>query len=443
MTAGSPARHLLLFSLPLILTNLGQQLYMIVDAAIVGRGVGVGALAAVGASDWSYWMILWSILGLTQGFATYISRYFGERNYREMNKTIATALLLTAIVSLLLGGIGLIGARPLLLLLDTPADILDDAVTYLATMAAGTLVVGAYNMAAAILRAFGDGRSPLYAMGIAALLNIGLDLLFVIGLSMGVFGAALASVLSQLIAFLYCLRKIRRVPVVRLTREDFCPDGARVRLLLGFSLPLSLQHIVIALGGMVLQSTVNLRGSIFVAGFTATNKLYGLLESSAISLGAATATFLSQNFGAKEHYRVRRGFAVSCGLAVLLALAVSLLVFPLGEPLLSLFVDPAEVGAAEAIAIGHRYLVVLLLMLIFLYLIHVFRNALQAIGISLFSMLSGVAELLVRVGLARVALAPALADLLFYIEPIAWLGALLLVVPAYFYYQHRRLRKIP
>lgn len=161
MTKGSPTKLILRFAIPLILTNLGQQFYMIADASIVGRGVGVKALAAVGAADWTYWMFLWSILGLAQGFSTFISRAFGEKDYRKLNKVFAMSIILCIAIAVFLTAIGLVIAKPLLLILKTPADILSDSVVYITTMISGLLFVMAYNMAAAILRAFGDGKSPL------------------------------------------------------------------------------------------------------------------------------------------------------------------------------------------------------------------------------------------------------------------------------------------
>ena len=439
MTKGKTVKLLLQLALPLILANLGQQLYMIADAAIVGRGVGVSALAAVGASDWSYCLALWTVIGFTQGFSTFIARAFGEGDHEEMNKTIAASALLTLFIGAGVTLVGVIGARPLLILLDTPEDILPSATVYLATMLAGMLPVAAYNMAAALLRALGDGRTPLIAMLISAVLNVGLDLLFVLGLSMGVFGAALASVIAQTVSFFYCLYVIRRISFIRIGRAVWRGCLTLAGPLLAFGTPLALQYVVIALGGMILQSSINAEGSIFVAGFTATNKLYGLLEGSAISLGIAMATFLAQNYGAEQYARVRRGVLVGGLLTVSAAAVIFLVVFPLARPLLSLFLDVEKAGADEAMAIAYRYLFLMLINLPILYLIHVFRNSLQSIGIAVWSMISGGAEFCVRVGIAKLA-APALGvDVLYYVEPLAWLGALVVVIPPYFYYQKRRL----
>ena len=441
MTVGNPTSLILRFSLPLIITNLGQQLYMIVDGAIVGRGVGVKALAAVGATDWIYWLILWAVIGLTQGFATFVSRHFGENNYHAVNRTIAASAILCVVISLVLTAAGILAAEPLLQLLHTPSDVFADAKLYLITMIAGTLVVGAYNMAASVLRAFGDGRSPLIAMGIAAVLNVGLDLLFVMAFHWGVFGAAFASVLSQGVAFIYCLIRVLRVECVRLTKESFRPDFRMIKELLLFGLPLAFQNIVIALGGIIVQSSINAQGSIFLAGYTATNKLYGLLESSAISVGIAASTFLSQNWGAGLLSRVREGVKKCTVIVLAMAVAVAAFVLLTGKYLLRLFLDVEEVGGYEALAYADRYLSMLAFCLGVLYLLHVFRNALQAIGVSVWSMLSGFAEFVARVAMAKFALDALGTDALFLAEPAAWLAALLFVMIPYFFYQRTRLRK--
>ena len=216
MTSGRPAKHILSFTFPLILTNMGQQLYMIVDGAIVGRGVGVKALAAVGATDWCYWLILWSVGGLAQGFSTFVSRAFGERNYQEMNKTIAAATELCFFICMFLTIAGILAAKPVLMMLNTPADILPGAAAYLMTMVSGTLIVMGYNLTSAILRGLGDGKSPLIAMIIAALLNIGLDCLFVFVFHLGIIGAAMASLLAQLVSFLSLNEQIQKIDKIPL-----------------------------------------------------------------------------------------------------------------------------------------------------------------------------------------------------------------------------------
>jgi len=440
MTVGSPTKHLLKFAFPLLITNLGQQLYMIADAAIVGRGVGVKALAAVGATDWSYWLILWTLVTLTQGFSTFVSRYFGDKNYKAMNKTIAMSTLLCLIIGGFFTILGIIVSEPLLTLLKTPSDIIDGAKTYLITMIAGTLIVTAYNMAASILRAFGDGKSPLIAMIISALLNIGLDILFVFAFNFGIFGAALASVIAQFISFLYCLLKIKKIEFVKLDRESWKIDKKMIKDLLVFGMPLALEMVVIALGGIILQSSINAQGSIFIAGYTATNKVYGLLESSGISLGLACSTFLAQNYGAGNFERFKKGVKTAVLIVIAMALFVMTFVFLIREELLQLFLNINEEGGAEALEIAVHYITILLICLISLYLLHIFRNALQAMEVSVWSMISGFIECAARVVMSKVIINLIGNDALFISEPVAWIGALLSVMIPYFYYSKKLLK---
>lgn len=439
MTQGKPAKLILSFALPLILTNVGQQLYMVVDSSIVGRGVGLKALAAVGSADWTYWLILWTVQGLTQGFAVFICRYFGKQDYRHVNKTIAMSTILCAIVGIVMTIIGLFAAKPLLMRLKTPHDIIDNATIYLMTMIAGTLIVTAYNMAAAVLRAFGDGKSPLIAMAIAACLNVGLDLLFVMVFHWGVFGAAFASVTAQLFSFLFCLVRIRKVEYVQFAKGDWKFNGKMAAEMLAFGLPIALQMIVIAISGMVLQSAINLQESIFIAGYTAMNKMFGLLESSAFALGAASSTFFAQNYGAGRKDRVRSGVRTSAVISVIMAVCITFVMLLIGRYLLQMFIDATEEGATEALQIGFRYLVIASVSLVILYLIHVYRNAMQALGNSFWSMISGFAECAVRILVSKGAVLVLGTGVLYFVEPAAWVGALLFIMIPYYCYQNKLL----
>ena len=439
MTRGNPAKLMLQFAFPVILTNLGQQLYMIVDAAIVGRGVGVDALAAVGCTDWTYWIILWSVQVMTQGFSTFVARYFGSQDYDMMNKSITMSTLLSVIIAVVFTVAGMGLARPVLTVLDTPAHILDDAVVYLTTMAAGTIVVTGYNLTAAILRAFGDGKSPLWAMVIAALMNILLDLLFVMVFKWGVFGAAFASVLSQLFACLYCVAKIRHIPCVKLDKSAWKMDVRLFMQLLMFGMPLAIQYVVINVGGTFVQSTINMQGSSFVAGYTAVNKLYGILECSAIAMGAAFTTFASQNYGAGNYKRVRDGVKTCNILAVASSVVVMIPVLLLRSVLPQLFIDITEAGAAEAVAVAARYLTNMGISLPFLYLIYVYRSNLQSIGDSIWSMISGFAEAFLRAGMAKIVIMWVGRDVLFFTEPVTWFISWMTVMIPFYFYRKKRL----
>lgn len=441
MTVGSPTKHILKFALPLILTNLGQQLYMVADAAIVGRGVGVKALAAVGATDWVNLMFIWIAIGFTQAFSSFISRYYGEKNYEKMNKTIAISTLLCVVIGIVLAVSGMLSAGPLLKILKTPGDIKDGAVTYLTIMTGGMLIVTAYNMAASVLRSFGNGRAPLIAMLISAVLNVGLDCLFVFVFGWGIVGAAAASLTAQLFSFLYCLTEIRRITIIKLTRESWRLDLKLIKELLLFGVPIVMQFIAIALGGIILQSSVNNEGSIFGAAYTATNKVYALLESSAISIGLACSTYLAQNYGAGEIKRFKKGVVTGELIVFVLAVIVMVLTFILREPIMRLFVDVNEPGGSEALGISIHFLNILLVCLTILYSIHIFRNALVAMGVSFWPMISGISECVCRVIMGKIAIRSMGSDALFIAEPLSWIAALLFVIIPYFFYRQKVLNK--
>ena len=432
MTVGNITRQMVLFALPIILTNIGQQFYMIVDAAIVGRGVGVKALASVGSADWIYWLVLWTAGAFTTAFSTFVARSFGEKDFKKLNKTLAMSILLSALLGLILTVSGLLASRPVLELLKTPSDIIDGAEIYLITMISGTMIVVAYNLAAAILRAFGDAKSPMIAMAISAVINIGLDILFVLAFHWGIFGAAFASILSQLVSFIYCYFCIKKIEYVNIEKTMWKPDWSMIRELTVFAIPVSFETIVISLGGIILQATINAQGSVFVAGYTAVNKLYGLLECTAVSLGFTFLTFFAQNYGAKEYDRVRRGLKSSILISIIAASIVSCIVFIFGRQLIGIFLDGSMEGALEAIEVAWRYLRFMAICMSILYLIYPYRKVLQGMGNAVWSMFSGSVECVIRVGMGWLVAAGLSAEILYYIEPSAWLGALLFVAIPYY-----------
>ncbi len=438
MTRGNPTKLILTFALPLMLGNLGQQLYMVVDTIIVGQGVGVNALAALGATDWINWMILWMVHGFTQGFAILVAQHFGAGNYGMVKKSIAMSAILTVVIGSALTVTGVLIAGPMLRLLNTPVDIYDGANAYLTTIFAGTLVVMAYNMTAAILRALGNGKTPLVAMVIAAVINVGLDLLFVIVFGWGIVGAAVATVIAQFISFVYCFAVIRKIDAVRPEKADWKVDRPLMGRMLKLGTPLGLQQGIIAVGGMVLQSVINGLGFLFVAGFTATNKLYGLLESTAIAFGYSMTTYTGQNLGAKKLHRVEEGMKSVLKLSVIISVAISVAMILFGRGLLGLFVSSAEANAAEVLDIAYRYLVIMSMFLLSLYLLHAYRSALQGLGNAIGPMVSGIIEFAMRVT-AALAFPLLMGETgIFYAEIAAWVGAAIYLIFAYY----REMRKL-
>ena len=428
MTEGSPAKLILSFSLPLMAANLGQQLYMIVDTMIVGKGVGVEALASVGATDWSYWLALWVIQAMTQGFAISISQHFGEGNQSRIKKTVAMSIWLCLGIGVVLTVSGLVFARFLLRILQTPDPIFQGALSYLMILYAGILVVMAYNMAAAILRSLGDGKTPLIAIVIAAITNILLDLLFVLVFRWGVAGAAFATVLAQLLAFIYCLLVMRKIDLLKMERKDWKPESSIIKRQCGLGIPLALQHVLIAIGGMILQSSINRHGFVFIAGFTATNKIYGLLESSAISLGYAVTTYTAQNYGAGRYDRIRNGLKSSVLIAAAMSGCVSAAMIAGGRAVLGLFIDSTSSSAAEVLEISYHYLFIMSCLLSSLYLLYAFRNTLQGLGNTVAPFLSGVMEFFARVSVAVYFSRLWGTEAIFFAEPCAWAAATLVLV---------------
>ena len=306
MTHGRPIRLILLFSLPLMLGSVFQQLYTIVDTIIIGRGVGMQALASIGAADWINWLVLWGLQGFTQGFAILAAQEFGAGAYDRLRRVLAMIVKLSCWFGIAVTIISLLLVRPLLTLLRTDPAVFGGAQTYLYVQFGGSLIIIAYNMAAAVLRCLGDSRTPLLAILAASFANIALDLLFVMGFGWGIFGASFATVLAQLIAFLLCLRSLRRLPFVQLTKADWKTDPAILLHLCRLGIPTGLQMSMITLGGMVLQSVLNGFGVVFVAGYTAANNIFGFLYVTVNAVTQACMSFTSQNYGVGKWKRMER-----------------------------------------------------------------------------------------------------------------------------------------
>lgn len=420
MTAGKPFHLLLSFALPLILGSVFQQCYTVVDTIIVGQGVGVSALASLGAGDWLNWMVVGLIQALTQGFSIETAQAFGEGNHERLSEAVFHSLLLSALTAAAVTAVSLSLVRPALLLMDTPAHVLAGTLTYLRTMYAGTLVVTAYNLAAALLRAVGDSRTPLRAMIAASLTNIVMDLAFVYLFHWGIFGAAFATVLAQGLAAaicIYALREVLQVDLHQPIRREKCI------LLWKLGAPLAFQVLVIAGGGLVVQTVVNRYGLIFVAAYTAANKMFGILESAGIAFGYGISTYVGQNLGAGRIDRIPEGMkaGILFSLAVSAGIAACMILF--GRNILSMFLSADNPDFDEVIAYAYRYLKIMSCALPLLYFLHLYKNALQGLGETMKPMISGFIELIMRV--AAVMILPLLigADGVFLAEVMAWLGA--------------------
>lgn len=432
MTEGNPGRLIFSFAIPLMAGNVFQQLYTVVDTMVVGKFLGVQALAALGASDWLNWMMLGTIQGFTQGFGIKMAQDFGAGDHKRLRKTVGSSVLLALISSILLVLIGQLTAKPVLNLLQTPPEILNNTLLYIRIMFAGIPIVMAYNLLACILRSLGDSKTPLHAMIIASLLNIGLDVLFVFGFRWGIAGAAIATLIAQMFSGLFCFWRIRTIEILHLSREDYLLDRVLSVKLLGLGFPMAFQNAIIAIGGMIVQAVVNTFGVIFIAGFTASNKLYGLLEIAATSYGYAVVTYVGQNLGAGKTRRIRSGTRSAVILSVLTSLLIATVMILFGRQILGCFLSGTPDQVAEAMHVAYRYLVIMSVCLPVLYILHVVRSSIQGMGNTFLPMLSGIAEFIMRTGSAL--LLPALIGEtgLFYAEVLAWLGADIVLVISYF-----------
>lgn len=437
MTEGKPGKLILQFALPLMLGSIFQQTYTIVDTAVVGQVVGVDGLAALGAADWFNWLSLGICTGLAQGFSILIAQFFGAKDEFRLKKAVAMSFLLTLAAAVILTAIFQIAAGPVLHLMGTDPSIMEGSMTYVRICFSGICVVLSYNVLAAILRAIGDSTTPLVAMVIAAAINVGLDLLFVAGFGWGIAGAASATVIGQFFSAVYCLIRLSRMEVMRLKRVHWKPDKTILTRLLTLSGPLAFQSTVIAVGGMILQSIVNTFGVIFVAVFTATNKLYGLLELAAISFGHAVSTYTGQNLGARNYQRIKMGVRAGAKMAVLTALVTSAVMIVFGRFFISLFVDAGNADADAVMTYAYHFLFTMSVFLFILYLLYIFRSALQGMGNTGIPMVSGIAELVMRIGSALL-LPHVIGEYGIYMaEVLAWAGATALLVICYFRTERR------
>lgn len=438
MTSGSPGKLIFFFSLPLMLGNIFQQLYTVVDTMVVGQALGVNALAALGATDWLNWMSLGLIQGFSQGFSILMAQRFGAEDEEGLRKSVGNALVLSGILAVILLVIMQSIMNPMLDLLHVPDTIRPMAVQYLRLMFAGVPVVMAYNIFACILRALGDGRTPLYAMMIAALTNVGLDVLFVIVLKFGIAGAAIATIIAQAVSAVYCICKILQIPILHFQKNDFVLEGALVRHLWVLGIPMAFQNLVIAVGGMIVQSVVNGFGVVFMAGFAATNKLYGILEIAAISYGYAVVTYVGQNLGAGRMDRIRKGYRSSLLIAVLTSAVIAACMLIFGKAIVSLFISGTAEQTTEAVKIACLYLNIMSLGLPILYYLHITRSCIQGLGNTVLPMASGLSEFAMRTLAAF--LLPALFghNGMLYAELMAWIGADVVLFFSYLYSIRRK-----
>lgn len=434
MTSGNPTKLIISFAIPLLLGNIFQQLYNMVDTIIVGRFIGVNALAAVGSTGSISFLVLGFVLGLTQGLSILVAQYYGADNYKKIRKSITMSVYLYAIVGIIITVISVMYSRELLEILRTPDNIINDAHSYIRIIFSGIIVTIAFNFLSGILRALGDGKTPLYSLFISSIINIVLDIYFIVVLKMGVNGAAYATVIAQLISSIFCYYKIHKIKEIRIHKEDWKFNGLLFKKSFILGIPVALMNSVTAVGVMVLQVVVNGYGAVYVAGYSAGSRVIVILEQVGNTFGFAIATYAGQNLGANKIDRIKEGVKKTNVILAVVNVAIGAMVVLFGKPILALIVSGSE---TEVISVGYQYLVVTSLLLWVLGLLFVYRSTLQAIGDTFIPMISGIVEFAARIGAVII-----LSSLFGFLaipaaEVAAWIMATIILMTAYYY----RIRK--
>ena len=431
MTTGSPAWAIFHFVLPVFLGNVFQQFYSMADTIIVGKFVGNKALAAVGSTGTIMFLIITSLIGMTVGFTVLTSQRFGAGDMDGMRKTVGCAAILSIIVSVVATAVSMLGMRSLLTIMNTPADIFDDAYAYIMIICGGIFAQVLYNYLASVLRALGNSRTPLYFLILAALLNIVLDLVFIIQFHAGAAGAAYATVISQGVSGVLCLLYIwKKVPVLHLKRSDWRLDWHIAKLQLGLGLPMALQYSITAIGTIMVQSALNSLGSTLVAAFTAASKIEQVVTQAYVALGTAMATFCAQNMGAGKISRIRRGFRDATLMGIVYSLFAALLVVTVGKYMTYLFLSEEIETILPSVDI---YLKCVAAFFIPLTVVNLYRNGLQGMGFGFLPMMAGVAELVGRGVTAVIAAGYGSYFGICMASPMAWVLAGGLLILMYFY----------
>lgn len=440
MTTGNPMKIILNFTLPIFLGNVFQQFYNMADAVIVGKFVGNKALAAVGSTGTIMFLIYGFVVGMTAGFTVPTAQKFGAGDMKGMRRTVAGAGVLSLVVGALLTILFMLFMKPLLTLMNTPSDIFKDAYGYIMIISGGILAQMLYNLLSSILRAIGNSKIPLYFLIISALLNILLDLLFIVGFHMGATGAAAATIIAQGVSGILCLIYIiAKIPVLHLNRNDLHAGKDVYGIQLKIGLPMALQYSITAIGSMMVQSSLNILGSTLVAAFTAAGKIEQVVTQAYVAMGTTMATYSAQNMGAGSVKRIREGFRANTIIGIIYSLVAAAFVMTVGKYMTYLFVSEDVDLIMNSVDI---YLKCIGLFFIPLTVVNIYRNGIQGLGYGLLPMMAGVAELIGRGIVAVIAGNMRSYTGVCLAGPAAWVlaGGLLLVM--YFYIMNVHMKKI-
>lgn len=429
MTTGNSAKQILKFSLPLLIGTVFQQFYNMVDSIIVGKFLGTQPFAAVGMTGSITFFVLGLVFGACSGFAIPVAQDFGAHDEAGVRRCVANIIHIGVIFGLVMTLATTLLTRQILVWMDTPEELMQDAYDYLFWIFLGIGSLMLYNLLAGILRSLGDSTTPLIFLILSSLLNIGLDVLLVWTLNVGVKGAAIATVIAQLISGLGCLVfMIRKFPMLRLTRKDLRPDLPTIRRLSGIGFPMGLQFSITAIGSIILQKSVNALGTTIIASVSAAAKVQNLVVSPMDAFGVSMATFAGQNYGAGKIDRVRCGVRQVFWMLTAYSLLALGIVYFSGATIALLFVDASE---TEILACTQHFLIMNGLFYIPLGVIYVLRNTLQGVGFSKIAMLSGLFELVARSVMGLFVVPKFGFNAVCLAHPTAWIMADLILIVLY------------
>lgn len=435
MTSGKPIKLIWNFTIPLLIGNLFQQLYNMADTFIVGRTIGVHALASVGSTGSIIFLILGFANGLTAGLAIPLAQRYGAKNYSGVKRSFYVSILISAVVAILLTILSMVFCRQILEIMQTPVEIIDGAYDYLMVIFAGIFSSMAFNLLSNIFRSIGDAKTPLYFLVIACIMNIILDVVFIAGFGMGVEGAGYATVLSQIFSALACILYIwKKIPILRLNSKDFVAKSLDVKEHIRISFPMAFQSSIIAIGAIIIQITLNQLGATAVAAYTAAQKIDQVAILPMMSFGVTMATFVAQNYGAKKYDRIWRGVRDCIKLSLTFAISVGIILNLFSPIFIRAFVG---VGHEEVVELGAIYFITNGTMYSLLSLLFIYRYTLQGVGKTFTPTVAGIMELCMRAFAAVV-----LSNLYGYTgatmsNPLAWLGSLIPLMIAYYLFKNK------
>ncbi|MGF6991544.1 putative MATE family efflux protein [Lachnospiraceae bacterium PM6-15] len=430
LTKGFPAKLIVSFTIPLLIGNIFQQFYSMADTLIVGRTIGVDALAGVGSTGSLSFLILGFAIGVTTGLSIIIAQRFGAKDEKGLRRSYATCLVISLVLGVVLTVLAVVFSRQILVLMQTPEEIIDHAYAYIIVIFAGTIANIMFNLFSNVIRALGDSKTPLYFLIFACILNIGLDFLFILFFHMGVAGAGFATIISQALSALLCLQYIKKkLPILKLTREDFRITGWDVKQHARVAFPMGFQMSIIAIGAVLLQFVLNGLGATAVAGFTAAQKVDQVATLPMNSFGATMSTYAAQNYGAGKIDRIKKGVFQCTLISLSFSIVTGAINFFFGHNLAGFFVSE---NAGQVLSYAQTYLQINGAMYWALALLFIYRFTLQGLGESVIPTVAGIMELIMRAGAALFLVAPLGFTGVSMASPLAWVGASIPLAIGYF-----------